>query len=64
MNHRYALTLKLDDGIEDTQNIGIQHLSVGRRNAWNESVVDRVDKPMVWMFGAQWTIDSDGDYLV
>jgi len=43
MNHRYALALKLGDWIADTQNVGIQHLSIGRRSSWNRPIVDWVD---------------------
>jgi len=64
MNHRYALALKLVDWIADTQNIGVQHLSIGSRNSWNKPIVDWVDKPMVRMLRTQRSVYLDRHYLV
>src|SRR5688572_4271508 len=64
MNHRDALALKLDDWTADTQNIGIQHLSIGRTSSWNRPIVDWVDKPMVRMLRTQRPVYLDRHYLV
>ena len=63
MNHRYALALKLDDWTADTQNIGIQHLSIGRTSSWNKPIVNWVDKPMVRMLRTQRPVYLDRTIL-
>ena len=64
MNHRYALALKLGDWIADAQNVGIQHLPIGRSSSWNKPIVDRVDNPVVRMLRTQRPVYLDGHYLV